>query len=275
MSRKENEMEREFESENLSAETAETTETKEKRVFTDSEGNQVSCSAFCREKFVKDNMSRKEISETYGIDYRTVYGACQNLTNDAPAASRGRSSANTQIRTDANGNVLAADKEGNKFVNGEAAPDADPAEFTTMVNRTEWIKAQFEAGKTRAEIATILQVPPGVVYAATKEYGSSRGHVMITLEAGTEVERSKYIKQLYEAGKTRAEIAKELNIAYNIVFQATKEKKSDQEKLDAILASLDKYADKVADKETFTTLLEGLKNIKVVEVAEEAEVDAE
>lgn len=221
MSRKENEMEREFESENLSAETAETTETKEKRVFTDSEGNQVSCSAFCREKFVKDNMSRKEISETYGIDYRTVYGACQNLTNDAPAASRGRSSANTQIRTDANGNVLAADKEGNKFVNGEAAPDADPAEFTTMVNRNEWIKAQ------------------------------------------------------YEAGKTRAEIAKELNIAYNIVFQATKEKKSDQEKLDAILASLDKYADKVADKETFTTLLEGLKNIKVVEVAEEAEADAE
>src|SRR5690606_41738777 len=67
--------------------------TRDTRVWRLDDGTEVSMSEFIRERFVKDNMSRKEIAEKFNINYRTVYGATVNMVNDAEPARRGRAAA--------------------------------------------------------------------------------------------------------------------------------------------------------------------------------------
>src|SRR5690606_7018153 len=70
------------------------------RVWRLDDGTEVSMSEFIRERFVKDNMSRREIAEKFNINYRTVYGATVNMVNDAEPAGRGRAAANHKIRSE-------------------------------------------------------------------------------------------------------------------------------------------------------------------------------
>ena len=64
------------------------------------------------------------------------------------------------------------------------------------------------------------------IFQATKDMGSSgggetgRGRGRIILDNG--MPRAEYIRQEFAKGRKRGEIAKELGIAYQIVFQATK-----------------------------------------------------
>lgn len=247
-------------------------ETVEKRIFHDNEGKEISCSEFCRLKF-QENMSKREIADTYDINYRTVYGACQNMTNEAAPEKRGRAASNATIKVDAEGNVYVPTADG-ILVNGELADvNLDEIEVSE-VSRKEWIETQFSAGMDRGNIAKVLNLSHGVIYNATKALGNgSRARVMITLEDGSQVERTAYIRQLVAEGHERKDVAKLLGVEYNVVYQATKVVKTLEEKFATAVEVVAKYADKVENVEEFEILIEALKGITFkVETAETSEV---
>lgn len=245
----------------------------DKPKYFDNEGNEISCSAFCRMKFLEENMTKREIADTYDINYRTVYGACQNLVNDAAEEKRGRSAVEATIQVNAENQPVVVTKEGKTLVAGVEV-DAELEEGTLeTVNRKEWVLAQIEAGMEKNEVAKQLNVSHGVIYSITKDATglNNRTKVMITLEDGTEISRSKHIRNLYAAGVTRKDIAKQLDVAYNVVYQATKEEKSIREKYDAAIETLVKFADDIAEenKEAFQYAIDSLKEFGIVEKAEE------
>lgn len=239
-------------------------------------GEVVSKSAFIREKFNEDNMSRKEISETYGIPYRTVYGATVNMTNEAEPSSRGRGITNAKINvTEANEVVLSetqADGTVKHFINGVEVESIEGIE-TIEVDRNTFIKEQVAAGVNRGELANYLGLSYGVIYGLTKDAEGTRSKYMITLEDGTEISRSEYIRQLVAEGMTKAEIAKKLGVEYSVVWQATKKTKSVEEKFGDAIAAIEKFADNVADAESFAAVIDMLHAIelKSEEATEEVE----
>jgi predicted transcriptional regulator len=135
----------------------------------------------------------------------------------------------------------------------KAAPDAAEPQASTQADgggvavaekkpsRAAQMREMFKAGKTRAEVAKEMGVTYQTVFAATRgveqEGGSSgtsvgRQKIMITHPTtGEEVARIDYIREAFEAGKTRGDIAKELNTTYQVVYQATKgaEQASDED----------------------------------------------
>lgn len=240
--------------------------------YFDNEGVAISCSAFCRLKF-SEGMSKREIADEFNINYRTVYGATQNMVNDAAPTKRGRSASDAVIYLASNGDVVAHTAAG-YLVNGELAADGYDVTECEQVSRNEWIKEQFAAGVSRADLAKILGVSHGVVYNATKdaEGAGSRAKVMITLEDGTEVERTAHIRALLAGGMERKDIAKHLDVAYNVVYQATKVEKSLDEKFATAIEGVEKYAAHIPaeNAQMFTDILMALKGIVLVEaVAEE------
>lgn len=56
---------------------------KERETYELADGSIGSRAAFIREKFVNENMSRKQIAEEFGFDYRVVYSATVNMHNEA------------------------------------------------------------------------------------------------------------------------------------------------------------------------------------------------
>lgn len=230
-----------------------------KETYTLADGSQGSRAAFIREKFLQDNMSRKEIADTYGFAYRVVYSATVNMTNESEAAGRGRSTVNAVITVTEDGRYVTEDAEGNIVVDGEvfAGELADLGELK-KVDRNEWIVSKVAAGVSRGDIAKILDMSYGVIYNITKDLEGTREKHEVELEDGTVISRSEYIRQLYAAGKSRGEIAKELNVAYPVVWQATKVVKTEVEKYNDTVESLRAYADKVADVEMFNNLLDQL-----------------
>lgn len=253
----------------------------DKRVWKDSEGNEVSMSQFIREQFTKNNKSRKAISDEFDINYRTVYGATVNMTNDAEPATRGRGIVNPKIHVTADNKVL-----GSKVVDGvtvntlngeDLAADAEVPE-TTEADRNTWIKEQVAAGVNRGDIAKFLDLSYGVIYGLTKDEEGSRQKYEVEYEDPETHEkktmgRSEYIRKRVADGINKADIAKELNVEYSVVWQATKKDKSDAEKYDALVDSLAKMVDKMSDKVGFLTVVDSLKSFAVVEEVK-AEADA-
>lgn len=246
---------------------------KDERVWTLDDGTEVSMSEFVREQFQKHNKSRREISEEFDINYRTVYGATQNMTNDAEPASRGRAASNPKILVTPEGDVVTGNEtEGYKV--GEEDYSGDVIE----TDRNSYIKEQVEAGKSRGDVASALGISYGVVYNLTKgAAGATQRHEVEY--NGEMISRSEYIRIRFQEGLTRAEIAKELDVDYPVVWGALKSLKSETDKFQEQIERLEKFADKVdpAHAEDFGVLIAQLKEIEVLEAdeAKEEATDAE
>ena len=253
-------------------------EAKEKETYELADGSVGSRAAFIREKFLNDNMSRKEIAETYGFNYRVVYSATVNLTNEAEAGTRGRSAANATITVNAENQLVEVKEvEGASvtFVNGEAVDIVYAEEDLTVKSRNEWIKEQVDAGMSRGDVAKILDLSYGVVYGLTKEAEGTRTAHTIELEDGTVISRAEYIRKRAAEGVSRGDIAKELGVPYSVVWQATKTEKTAQEKYEELLTSLEAFADKMDDKDAFNSAVAALKELTVVTAAQDEQAEAE
>jgi hypothetical protein len=76
-------------------------------------------------------------------------------------------------------------------------------------------------GMKRGDIAKLFGIAYQQVYAYTKPpEGERQGRGKVILPSGQP--RAEYIREQAEAGRTRAEIANELGVAYQIVYAATK-----------------------------------------------------
>lgn len=243
----------------------------EKKTYTMLDGSQGSRNAFIKEQFTVLNKSRKDIAAEFGFEYRVVYSATVNMTNEAEASSRGRSAGNTTIKVNAENQVVEVkeNEDGTKttYVNGEIADVEYAEEDLTSMSRNEWIKQQVEAGVSRGDVAKILDISYGVVYGLTKEAEGTRATHMITLEDGTEMPRAEYIRQLFAEGKTRGEIAKELNVEYSVVWQATKTQKTDTDKFAELVEAIAAFEEKVNEKEMFADAVATLRAMQIVEAA--------
>ena len=263
--------------EEVGTEVPEAATTAADKVWYNNAGEEVTMSAFIREKFTEDNLSRKEISEQFGINYRTVYGATVNMTNDAVASARGRSAQNITINVTEDGHVVSTKTiEGEEvyFIDGVQIEPNDQDEIivpaTVEVKRNDWIKEQVANGVDRAAVAKALEISYGVVYGLTKAEGSGRVQHTVTVD-GKEISRAEYIRQQVAAGVKKSDIAHELGVEYSVVWQACKKDKTDAEKLANAIAALEKFADKVTDAEGFAIVIEQLKGFEIKEVEEAAE----
>lgn len=240
---------------------------------------EVSKSEFIRHQFVNENLSRKQISEQFEINYRTVYGATMNMTNGAEPSTRGRSASATKINVTADGHVVTyvTTETGEQLLHidnvATELPEGEVVAETTEVDRNTWIKEQVANGVTRADVASALGLSYGVVYGITKdsEGSSNRHEVTVTNEDGSEetISRSEYIRRLFATGKTKAEIAKELGVDYPIVWAALKGLKPESEKLADAIDKLEKFADQVEQSAEFAELITQLKLITLKAPVEE------
>ncbi len=101
------------------------------------------------------------------------------------------------------------------------------ADGTETPSRAAKIRDMFmEEKKTRSDIAKELEVLYSIVHSATANMDNGtvgqRGRVMVELEDGKQIPRTDYIRQQLEEGRTRGDIAKELDIAYGTVYAASK-----------------------------------------------------
>lgn len=264
--------------EGVSTELPVVQEAKEKETYELSDGSIGSRAAFIREKFINENMSRKEIAETYGFAYRVVYSATVNMVNEAETTTRGRAATNAIIKVNADNQLVEVKEiEGAPvtFVNGEVMDVTYADEELTDKSRNEWIKEQVDAGMSRGDVAKILDLSYGVVYGLTKEAESSRTAHIIELEDGTTVSRAEYIRMKAAEGVSRGDIAKELGVPYSVVWQATKTEKTAQEKYEEIIKSLEAFADKMEDKDAFDAAVLTLKELTVATAAQDEQADAE
>lgn len=251
-------------------------ETKERETFELADGSIGSRAAFIREKFVNDNMSRKQISETYGFDYRVVYSATVNMQNEAEGGTRGRSSANAMIKVNADNQVVEVKEvDGAEviFVNGEATDVTYKEDELTDKLRNEWIQEVVANGMSRGDVAKILDVSYGVVYGLTKDAESTRQTYTVTLEDGTEISRAEYIRRQAAAGVSRGDIAKELGVPYSVVWQATKAEKTEQEKYEEAIKAIERFVGKTSDEEAFADVIATLKAIQILVKEEEEETE--
>lgn len=254
---------------------------KEKETYELADGTIGSRAAFIREKFLNDNMSRKEIAETFGFSYRIVYSATVNMTNEAEAATRGRSATNAIIKVNSDNKVVEVKEiEGAPvtFVNGEAVDITYAEDELTDKSRNEWIKEMVDEGMSRGDVAKILDVSYGVVYGLTKEAEGTRTAHTVELEDGTVMPRTEYIRKRAAEGVSRGDIAKELNVPYSVVWQATKVEKSAQDKFNELIDTLESFKDKVVQVDAFESALRVLKEVELnipEEAAAEATADAD
>lgn len=265
--------EQEFNGEAPTAEEA-ANEAKDTRVWTLADGTEVSKSEFIREQFTVFNLSRKEISEKFDINYRTVYGATVNMVNDAEPAGRGRSASSQKINVTADNQVVTV-IEGTTHVNNIAVSDEDAAQLGELVevDRNDWIKQQVEAGVSRGDVASALGLSYGVIYSLTKEVaGASQRHEIEY--QGEVLSRSEYIRRRYAEGVEKSAIAKELGVDYPVVWSALKTLKSEGEKFQDAVEKLAKFADKVADAKKFEKILGQLRELQIIEATEEVTEEA-
>lgn len=246
-------------------------EAKERETYTLNDGSQGSRAAFIREKFLQDNMSRKDIAEQFGFAYRVVYSATVNMVNSAEAPQRGRGVSSNTIKLTAVGAVVL-EKDGKIFLNGEEQEPGFEVGETKEVNRNEWIKEQVATGVSRGDIAKYLDMSYGVIYGITKDQEGTRQRVEIELDDGTKVSRAEYIRMKVAAGASKSDVAKELGVPYSVVWQATKTEKADADQLAEFIDEFSKFQDKVTDANLFEQIVNAMKTlqIKEPETAEEA-----
>lgn len=246
---------------------------KDKKTWLDDEGNEISMSQFIREQFTKHNLSRKEISQKYDINYRTVYGATVNMENDAEPSSRGRGVVNPKINVTADGQVLTAqevDGVEHYFLNNVAVEEGAVIPETTEVDRNTWIREQVAAGVSRGDVAKALDLSYGVVYGLTKDAAGNRAKHEVELPDGTKVSRSEYIRMRVAEGVSKSNVAKELGVEYSVVWQATKKEKTDAEKFHEAIANLKKFEGKVTDEAGFAEIIGLLEDIEIKNTEVEA-----
>lgn len=251
---------------------------KERETYALADGTEGSRAAFIREKFVDENLSRKQIAEEYGFDYRVVYSATVNMTNEAEATTRGRSATNAVIKVNGDNQLVEVktiDGAPVTFVNSEAVDFVYGEEDLADKKRNDWITEMVDGGVSRGDVAKMLDLSYGVVYGLTKDAEGTRSTHMVTLEDGTEMSRSEYIRKRVAEGLSRSEVAKELDVAYSVVWQATKVDKTAQEKFDEAVANIKGFADKVADAEAFGAITTALEGITLVEEEAAAEAPVE
>ncbi len=230
--------------------------------------------AFIREKFLDDNMGRKQISEEFEIPYRVVYSATVNMHNTADPATRGRSAANAVIQLTSEGAVVV--KKGDVImIDGEIFEGtAEDLPDLTDANRNDYIREQVAAGVSRGELAKKLDMSYGVIYGMTKDSDQGRTRIEVELADGTKVSRADYIRLQVAAGMSRSDIAKELNVPYSVVWQATKVTKTEADKLQDAVAALAAFRDSVTDISLFDQILAALATVQVI-VPEVPEAPAE
>lgn len=245
------------------------------------DGTDGSRAAFIREQFVTVGKTRKEIADANGFDYRVVYSATVNLSNGSEGGSRGRSPSNATIQVTEDGkyvkveNTTVKNEAGEEApavtvtVDGEILPEGAEVPATTSISRNDWIVSQVKAGADRGKIAKLLDLSYGVVYGLTKEEGGSRASHKVELEDGTIVTRAVYIRMLFAAGKTRSDIAKELDVDYTIVWQATKTEKTEAEKLGEIVETLKALVEHIVDKDAFNAAIAVIETAEIIVPAEE------
>lgn len=242
----------------------------DKQTYQLKNGSEGTRAAYIRELFLEDNLSRKQISEAHGFPYRIVYSATVNLTNEAEPSGRGRSVTNPMIEVYGE-EKTPIKKDGETVIDmltGEIVEDAEVVE----VPRNEWIKEQVEKGMSRGDIAKALDLSYGVIYNLTREQEGTRSKHTIEMEDGTVMTRSEFIRKEHGEGKSRSEIAKELDVPYSVVWQATKVEKSESDKFAELVEQLKAFTDKVDDTAEFVDILERLELFDIAEA--EADVKA-
>ena len=258
----------EFEATPETAETheIEAAETPERETFTLKDGSEGSRAAYIREIFLEDNLSRKAISEQYGFPYRVVYSATVNMVNDAEPAGRGRTASNVMIEVTGEEQALVRMDDDGKYYDAESGVSVYKKDVVE-VNRNNWIRDQVNAGLGRSEVADMLDLSYGVVYNLTKDLEGVRAKHEVELEDGTVISRTDYIRQLYAEGegKTRSEIAKELDVAYSVVWQATKVEKTEAQKFEELIEQVKDFEDKVTDAGAFEAAINALEAIQIAE----------
>lgn len=253
----------EMEGAELNTNDVPTTEAKEDgRIWRSADGTECSKSAFIREQFSKFNKGRKEIAEEYGIPYRTVYGATVNMENEAEPTNRGRGVTFSKINVTEDGAVVFV-KDGVVYVNGEVQPEGTAVPETMEMDRNEYIKQQVLAGVGRGDIAKRLDLSYGVVYGITKEAEGTRQKYEVTLDDGSVISRSEYIRKQVEAGVPKSDIAKELGVEYSVVWQATKKLKTTEEKFVDTVKALEKFLDQVETPDVLRELIDKLSEVKI------------
>ena len=98
-------------------------------------------------------------------------------------------------------------------------------------SRASQIRQLFDSGMSRAEIAKELGVRYQIVYQATKDAanphhnGSTTGrNIMVAdLWTGEQMPRREFFRREYAFGRTRLSLAKEFNVPYQTVYQATRD----------------------------------------------------
>lgn len=255
---------------------------KEKETYELADGSQGSRAAFIREKFINENMSRKDIATNYGFEYRVVYSATVNMVNEAEAGTRGRSVGNAVIKVNADNQLVEVktneDGSTSTYVNGELTDVVYGQDELTDKARNVWIQEVIAGGMSRGDVANILDLSYGVIYSLTKEADGTRTTHMVTLEDGTEVSRAEYIRQLAASGMERGEIAKQLDVPYSVVWQATKTQKTAQEKYNDLVAGIKAFREQFseADQTVFDDAIVSLEALVLTstEADEKAEADA-
>ena len=176
----------------------------EVKKFTLDDGTESSRSAYIRQEFNKGR-SRGDITKELEVPYYIVYSATANMFNEAHPEGGGRAfggARGTMVEHPETGamvsraslmremveagtsrgevakqfevpyaTVYAATKEiktGAEGTHGGKVMITDP-ETGEEIARVDYIRAQFEAGKSRREIANELSCDYAVVWAATKE----------------------------------------------------------------------------------------------------------
>lgn len=100
-----------------------------------------------------------------------------------------------------------------------------------MASRSVYIRQEFKKNRSRGDIAKELDVAYGIVHSATANMtnevhdGTGRGGgrvVMIEFD-GVTMERRQVMRQMFENGKSRSEIAKYFDTPFGTVYQATKD----------------------------------------------------
>lgn len=218
---------------NVQAEAEAIEEVTEEVVYHLDDGTECSRSAYIRQEFQKDR-SRQDICKELGLKYYIVYSATANMFNAAhPKSGSGVSGHGSIAVPRVNAKFEYIDGEGNVVATEEEA---------ATIPRAELMRELATAGLDRSALKDYFKVPYATVYAATKEVfntgeGSSRTRKTVTdPETGEEINRSDYIRSLYQDGEgmTRREIAKQLTdmtgelVDYATVWAATKPAKEEE-----------------------------------------------
>ena len=244
------------------------------RVWKDDNGTEISKSAFIRLQFTQNNMSRKDIAEKFDIPYRTVYGATVNMENAAEPTSRGRGVTFSKINVTLDGKVVFV-KDGVVTINGEVQPEGTEVPETMEYDRNTWIKEQVAAGVNRGDLAKSLDLSYGVIYGLTKDAdGTRQKYEVVDPDTNETISRSEYIRRRVAAGISKGDIAKELNVEYSVVWQATKKLKTTEERYVDAVKGLEKFLDVVNDAEGLKNLIDALNKV-TIKVEEAAKVTTE